>query len=118
MLNVPYMNYVTLCDVMNSVHAYVKYTSYVVLIVSRFYEVFLKGMMHDFKVKYPLEMHVFAWLLFLVHCCTNNILLHLFTQSVGYGSLKDVSNVKGLTCVSQAQGKRSLSLHYILFKVM
>ena len=28
-------------------------------------------------------MHVFAWLSFLVYSCTNNILLYLFTQSVG-----------------------------------
>ena len=44
-----------------------------------------KGMLHDLKVKCPLQMHVFAWLTYLLHSCTNTILLHLFTQSVGYG---------------------------------
>ena len=37
------MTYMTSCDVMNSVHAYMKYMSYIVLIVSKFYEVLLKA---------------------------------------------------------------------------
>ena len=76
-----------------------------------------KGFLHDFKVKCPLQMHVFAWLTYLLHSCTNTILLHLFTQSVGYGCLKDVSKVKGLICVSQTQERdpSDSRISYVLF---
>ena len=65
----------------------------------------------------------FTWLSYLVHSCTNTILLHLFTQSVCYGCLKDVSKVKGLIDVSQAQEKgflkiQGLLMSKFLFKVM
>ena len=76
-----------------------------------------KGMLHDFKVKCPLQIHIFAWLSYLVHSCTNTILIHLFTQSVGYGCLKDVSKVKGLICVSQTQERdpSDSRISYVLF---
>ena len=48
-------------------------------------------------------MHVLALLSYLVNSCTNIILLHRFTQTLGYGWLKDVFKVKGLIDVSQAQ---------------
>ena len=76
-----------------------------------------KGMLHDFKVKCPLQIHDFAWSSYLVHSFTNTLLIHLFTKSVGYGCLKDVSNVKGLICVFQAQERDPYDsrISYVLF---
>ena len=62
-----------------------------------------KGMMHGFKWNVLFEMHVFEWLPNLVYSCTNTIFLHFFAQSANYGCLKDVSMVKVLIYVSQAQ---------------
>ena len=42
-----------------------------------------------------------AWL----YSCTNTIILHFFTQIVGYECLKDIFMVKDLICDSQAQRK-------------
>ena len=51
MLNVPYMNYVDLCGIMNNVHAYVNYTSYVLLLVSMIHKYLLNVLMHGFLTK-------------------------------------------------------------------
>ena len=52
---------------------------------------FLKeGMMHSFQLNVLLKA-CFAWLSYLVHSCTNTILLHLFTPSVGGGGEKAFS---------------------------
>ena len=62
-------------------------------------------------------MHVFSWSPYLVHACTNTILIHLFTQ-IGYGCLKDVTKVKGLICVSQDQGRGPYDsrISYVIIK--
>ena len=46
---------------------------------------------------------------YLVHSCTNSILLYMFTHSVGYACLKDVFNGEEFDMWFQAQGKESLS---------
>ena len=44
-----------ICDVVTFVYAYMNYVNGMMIIVSKFYEVFKKkGMMNGFKVKWPL----------------------------------------------------------------
>ena len=49
---------------------------YVAYYINVFMKFLQKGMMHGFKVQCIFYMHVFAWLPYLVHPCTNTILLH------------------------------------------
>ena len=69
---------------MVSIHM-MMYVVYIVPNVLNVLEVSLKkGMMRGFQLNVLLR-ECFAWLSYLVHFCTNTILLHLFTPSVGDG---------------------------------